>query len=239
MFLSKEDIHLHPPHPPNLNKTFANDNPNSKSSLCALPQSGSFTSFSFSEVYLGISSHLFSSSLSSHSCFFSWADQAHYGLIQRDLIGEVRVWKIRLVTNILWLRHQASVAPRWHPAWRNAVEAPRVFVPSILHVHVLLRRVTNHRVQHRSTAPPALLGTVRSLLSPRPVSHSVGINTLLSPSATYPAATARQHPSANLRDMKAGGFDLLFTNPHTTWYILSPPLLCVQRWRNPTGKQAN
>lgn len=41
----------------------------------------------------------------------------------------------------------------------------------------------------------------------------------------HPAVTVHQHPSANSRDMKAEGFDPLFTNPHTTWYILSPTSL--------------
>lgn len=87
----------------------------------------------------------------------------------------------------------------------------------------LLERVTSHRVRHCSTSPPALLGTDTSRLSRRPVSHSVSWDQCLAAAiSTRPAATAHQHPSANLRDMKAGGFDPLFTNPHTTWYILSP-----------------
>lgn len=134
---------------------------------------------------------------------------------------EVRVWRIGLVTNILWLCHRASVAPRWHSTCRSPVTLC-VFLRRRFCTYVSGLSVSPiARVRHRSTAPPALLGTVASLLSPRPVSHSVRINVLLSLSARIP----HQHPSTNLRDMKAGGFDPLFTNPHTTWYILSPTSL--------------
>lgn len=106
--------------------------------------------------------------------------------------------------------------------WRCALS--RLFVPCV--ASCALACVTNHWVRHCSTAPTALLGTDTSRLSPRPVRHSVSQDQRLAAAiSVHPAVTVHQHPSANSRDMKAEGFDPLFTNPHTTWYILSPTSL--------------
>lgn len=124
------------------------------------------------------------------------------------------------MTNILCLCHRASVAPRWHLTVCTFEAVCSCVAPCAL------ARVTNHWVHHCSTAPTALPGTDTSRLSPRPVRHSVSQDQRLAAAISgRPAVTVHQHPSASVRDMKAEGFDPLFTNPHTTWYILSPTSL--------------
>lgn len=67
---------------------------------------------------------------------------------------EVRIWRIRLVTNILWLCHRASVAPRWHSTCRSPVTLC-VFLRRRFCTCVSGLSVSPiARVRHRSTAPP-------------------------------------------------------------------------------------
>lgn len=73
----------------------------------------------------------------------------------------------------------------------------------------------------------------------RPVSHSVSQDQCLAVTiSARPTVTAHQHPSANLKDMKAGVL-IRCLQIHIQHDISSPPLHCLQHWRNPTGKQAN
>lgn len=84
-----------------------------------------------------------------------------------------------------------------------------------------LECATDHRVQHHLAAHAGPSIHCHRPPFPHPVSHSVRINVSLSLSAGIPPRQRTNSPSTNLMDMKAGGFDPLFTNPHTGWYILS------------------